>query len=380
MSSDPTTPAPEVEVTPSGEAATPAGRSPTPALDAPTHTAEGPTPEPGPEAFLTALATMLVLLAIAELFYRDSAVDLRLQKGANYITAKRLEYEAMGGDIVTTGDSRIYHAINPQVMQDTLQALKGKTYTTYDFGIPSGTTPIFMMVAHDAAIHKPPPKVFILGVTPALFSCCDGVGVAGTQPGVRFSAAPLFIKAAWRTNTEDAASSIFYGASHLLAFRTEINTAVRDLTLPSAIAFQNRGYYSLGNRVSPAVQEIRARGRAKAYAELMDKSAGITLRPTPGRYLAQAIEDLQRAGVNVIVMGTPQARQLDWYHDQKHTYFEYIAEVKRVTSEHGVPFIDMNDPPGIVSADFMDGDHLSEAGSAIFTKYVATEIVAPYLR
>jgi hypothetical protein len=349
----------------------------------PPHTAqtpEEPSLEPGPDAFFTALLTMLALLAAAEVFYRDTNVDLRMQKGGNYITAKRLEYETLGGDIVVTGDSRMYHAINPSVMQETLQALKGKTYTTYDFGIPSGTTPIFMMAAHDAAIHKPPPKVFILGVTPALFSCCDGVAVAGTQPGVRWSAVPLFLRAAWRTNTEDAGASVFYGASHLLAFRTEINAAVHDLSLPAPLAFQGRGYYALGGRVPPATQEVRARGRAKAYAELMDKSAGITLRPTPGRYLAQAIEDLKHAGVNVVVMGTPQARQLDWYHDEKHTYFEYIAEVKRVTSAHGVPFIDMNDPPGIVSADFIDGDHLSDPGSTIFTKYVAAQIVAPYLQ
>jgi hypothetical protein len=337
------------------------------------------SPEPGPDAFLVSLLTMLALLVAAELFYRDTSVDLRLQKGYNYITAKRLEYEPLGGDIVVTGDSRMYHAINPAVMQETLQALKGKTYTTFDYGIPSGTTPIFMMVAHDAAIHKPPPKVFILGVTPALFSCCDGVGVAGTQPGVRWSAVPLFLRAAWRTNTEDAGASVFYGASHLLAFRTEISTVVHDLTVAPPITFQGRGYYSMGNRVPPAMQDTRAKGRAKGYAELMDKSTGITLRPTPGRYLAQAIEDLQRAGVKVIVMGTPQARQLDWYHDEKHTYFEYIAEVTRVTAEHGVPFVDMNDPPGIVSADFMDGDHLSEPGASIFSKYVATEIVAPYL-
>jgi hypothetical protein len=345
----------------------------------PKDTEEATTAEAGPDAFLVSLLTMLAFLVAAELFYRDTSVDLRLQKGYNYITAKRLEYETLGGDIVVTGDSRMYHAINPAVMQETLQALKGQTYTTFDYGIPSGTTPIFMMVAHDAAIHKPPPKVFILGVTPALFSCCDGVGAAGTQPGVRWSAVPLFLRAAWRTNTEDAGASVFYGASHLLAFRTEISTVVHDLTVSPPITFQGRGYYSLGNRVPPATQDTRARGRARAYAELMDKSAGITLRPTPGRYLAQAIEDLQRAGVKVVVMGTPQARQLDWYHDEKHTYFEYIAEVKRVTAEHGVPFVDMNDPPGIVSADFMDGDHLSEPGASIFTKYVATEIVAPYL-
>lgn len=334
----------------------------------------------GPGAFLVSVVSMAAVLVTAELFYRDSSVEQRLRRNSNYVTAKRLEYETLGGDIVVTGDSRMYHAINPQVMQETLQGATGKTYTTFNFGIPSGTTPIFLMVAHEAAIHKPPPKVFILGVTPALFSCCDAVGAAGTQPGVRWSAVPLFVKAAWRTNLEDAGASVFYGASHLLGMRTELSTAVHDLTLAPPITFHNRGYWSLGGRVPPAQQDVRARGRAGAYAELMDKSKGIELRPTPGRYLAEAIDDLKRHGVKVIVMGTPQARQLDWYHDEKHTYFEYIAEVKRVTAEHGVPFVDMNSPPGIESTDFMDGDHLSEPGTTVFTKYVATELVAPLLK
>lgn len=338
-----------------------------------------PAAEPGPTGFLTAIAVMIALCVTAEMFYRDSFVDQRLRKGGNYVTAKALEYEQLGGDIVVTGDSRMYHAINPTVMQETLQQLKGKTYTTYNFGIPSGTTPIFLMAAHEAARHKPPPRVFILGVTPALFSCCDAVGAAGTQPGVIWRAVPSFVKAAWWASPEDAGGSVFYGASRLLAFRTELNTAVHDVTLPTPLAFPIRGYWSLGGRVPEAVQDVRAKGRAGGYAELMDKSKGITLRTTPGRYLSEAIAELKRAGVNVIVMGTPQARQLDAYHDEAHTYFEYIAEVRRVTAKHGVPFIDMNDPPGIVSADFMDGDHLTEAGTAIFTTHVAREIVARYL-
>jgi hypothetical protein len=351
-----------------------------PVLDAPTHTAEGPLAESGPGGFLTALLVMLVVLVTAELFYRDSAVDSRLRKGANYITAKALDYAQLGGDIVVTGDSRMYHAINPAVMEETLREVKGKSYTTYNFGIPSGTTPIFLMVAHEAARHKPPPRVFILGVTPALFSCCDAVDAAGTQPGVTWSAVPMFVRAGWYLAPEQAGGSVFFGASRLLAFRTEVSTAVHDFTLPPPLAFPIRGHWSLGGRVGAGTQDARAKGRAGAYAELMDKSKGCELRAMPGRYLAEAIEDLKRAGVNVIVMGTPQARQLDWYHDSKHTYFEYIEEVKRVTSQHQVPFIDMNAPPGIESTDFMDGDHLSEPGTTIFTKYVAREIVAGFLQ
>lgn len=348
-------------------------------LDAPTHTAEDPTAEPGAHNFLVSLFVMLALVVTAELFYRGSIVEQRLRRGGNYITAKAADYAALGGDVVWTGDSRMYHAINPAVLQLTLQEVKGKTYSAFDFGIPSGTTPIFLMVANEAAHHKPPPRVFILGVTPALFSCCDQLGSAGTQFGASWSATPLFLKAAWRTNTEDAGLSVFIGASHLLAGRSEIAHAFHEVTLPAPITFHDRGYWSMGNRVPPATQDARARGRAGAYAELMDKSKGAKLKPTPGRYLGEAITVLKRAGVNVIVMGTPQARQLDWYHDEAHTYFEYLREVKRVSAAHGVPFVDMNAPPGIESTDFMDGDHLSEPGAVIFSRYVATEIVAPYL-
>lgn len=339
----------------------------------------GRVAEPGADNFIIALSVMFALLMAAELFYRDSPVDLQLRKGVNYITAKSVDYATVGGDVVWTGDSRMYHAINPVVLSTTLQQLKGKPYTAFDFGIPSGTTPIFLMVANEAARHKPPPRVFILGVTPALFSCCDQLGSSGTQFGASWSVTPRFVRAAWYTKPEDAGMSIFIGASHLLAGRSEIAHAVHAVTLPAPIKFHHRGYWSMGNRVAPAVQDVRAKGRAGAYAELMDKSKGAKLLPTPGRYLGEAIDVLQRAGVNVIVMGTPQARQLDWYHDEAHTYFEYLKEVKRVAAKHHAPFIDMNAPPGIASTDFMDGDHLSEPGAEIFTKYVATEIVAPYL-
>jgi hypothetical protein len=335
--------------------------------------------EAGASNFLVSLLVMLALLVTAELFYRGSVVDQKMRKGVNYVTAKADAYATLGGDVVWTGDSRMYHAINPAVLTETLQAVKGKSYTAFDFGIPSGTTPIFLMIANEAARHKPPPRVFILGVTPALFSCCDQLGSSGTQFGATWSVTPRFVRAAWYTKPEDAGMSVFIGASHLLAGRSEIAHAVHEVTLPAPIKFHDRGYWSMGNRVSPAVQDVRAKGRAGAYAELMDKSKGAKLLPTPGRYLGEAIDVLQRAGVNVIVMGTPQARQLDWYHDEAHTYFEYLREVKRVAAKHGVPFVDMNAPPGIESTDFMDGDHLSEPGAVVFTKYVGAEIIAPYL-
>lgn len=52
--------------------------------------------------------------------------------------------------------------------------------------------------------------------------------------------------------------------------RTELTVAVHDLAVPAPLTFQNRGYSSLGGRVAPSVQETRSKGRAIAYADVMD--------------------------------------------------------------------------------------------------------------
>ena len=124
---------------------------------------------------------------------------------------------------------------------------------------------------------------------------------------------------------------------------------------------------------------LRAVGRAGAYADLMDKSKGASLKPMVPRFLELTLELLKRAGIKPVVIGAPQARQLDYFHDAAHTYFEYLNEVTRITTEQNVPFYDLNAPPGIESADFTDGDHLSEPGANVFTQYLAAEVVAPLL-
>lgn len=333
-----------------------------------------------PDGFLVSVVVCIAALVAVEVFFRGSLLDQKLKKDSNYITAKALDYEAQGGDIVVTGDSRMFHAVIPHVMQQVLQEKKGQAYTTYNFGIPSGTTPTFLMVATEAAHHQPRPKVFIIGLNPAAFSCCDTVSAVGTSAGVQWKMAPWLVRATWRDNTEEAGASVAYGASRLLATRTELAYAVSIFSLPTPqIQFQDRGWNSLGGRVNPQQQQVRAVGRAGAYAELMDKSKGAKIKPMASRFLALTLELLKRAGIKPVVIGAPQARQLDYFHDEAHTYFEYLNEVKRITAEQNVPFHDLNAPPGVESADFTDGDHLSEPGAKIFTQYLAAEVVAPLL-
>jgi hypothetical protein len=346
--------------------------------------AEGP-PEP-PEkvddgsAFLVSLIVMIGMLAGIELFYRDSPIDLQLRKGSGHISAKVVEYGLMGGDIVTTGNSRMYHAIKPSAIEEALRNVKGgRTYTTYNFGIPSGTPPMFLMIANEAARHKPPPKVFIIGTTPVLSSCCDELAPAGAPLGMSPSVIPAFVRAAWWSSPEDAGLAVFLGASRLLSGRTELLASIHVLTIGADIRFTERGYYSMGGPVGPAAQDARARGRSVPYADAMDKSKGAQIHVTGHRYLAEAIKLLQRAGTKVILMGAPQARQLDWYHDDKHTYPEYLHEMDKLSKRFNIEFIDMNAPPVLDNSHFVDGDHLTDPGAAVFSKYLAETVIARYL-
>ncbi len=328
--------------------------------------------------FLTSLVIMIAVLAAVELFYRTSTLDPKLKKGWVF-TAKQVDYETTGGDIVFTGNSRIYHAIQPKVIEATLQKVKGQPYTAYNFGIPSGSTPMIVMVASQLAHHNPRPKMFVIGTVPTYSCCWDELSLAGARAGMSWPAVPGLVKATWYTSPEDAGLAVFTGASRLIASRAEILYTIKMSTITPPVSFHDKGWYSMGGRVDPGVQDVRAKGRAIPYADNMDKSKGAIVKATPHREIAEAIEICQRAHIGVILMGAPQSRQLDWYHDEKHTYFEYIAEMKKLSEKYHVPWVDMNAPPVIQSSDFVDGDHLSDPGSEIFSKYVAEQIVAPNL-
>ena len=156
---------------------------------------------------------------------------------------------------------------------------------------------------------------------------------------------------------------------------------MRDTVLwrPIGVYEDNWGWVSNGSRVSAALQEQRARGRAGAYGDLMDKSKGKKAL-LAARYLEMTVRILQDAGIQAVIMGTPQARQLDVNHDAKHTYFEYLDMVNDVSRRTGARFVDFNDFPGLENLDFTDGDHLTEAGANRLTNLLATTVIAPMVK
>ncbi len=342
-----------------------------------------PTSPPDPPeprwSFVIALLTMVATITILDLFFRTTALDAKIRK-SHYITAKGLELATVNADVIVTGDSRMFHGVIPAVMNDTLKEDTGGVFETYNFGIPAGTTPIFMMAAHEAVLHRPKPRVFVIGVTPALMSCCDDLVRLSAAPGIRPSTIPALVRATWWNQPEDAGAAIFLGLFRLQQVRSDVLFAYLNFTAPPPLRFESMGWNTMGGRVDPDAQNARAVGRATGYANLMDKSKGAFIHPAAVSYLRSAIRDLQNAGIKVAIIGTPQARQLDVYHDAKHTYFEYLDALKQIAAEAGIPFVDCNTFPGLENADFIDGDHLAQDGARKFTQYLAHTVVAPLLR
>ena len=335
-----------------------------------------------PHTFLIAMGAMLVTLACGELYFRGSPLDDSIEK-ARAVTMKTEAYKHVGGDIVVTGDSRMFHAVVPAVMNETIHSLTGATYTTFNFSSPAATTPVFLMAAHEAARRKNKPRVFVIGLSPVLMSFGDTVEIANVSPLVKWSNVPVLVRATFWSAPEEAAGSVAYASSRLLSQRTDVLIGVRDLKLigpPVGTYEDNWGWVSLGGRTSPEIQNMRAIGRAGAYGALMDKSKGMKPKPLTARYLEVAVRDLQAAGIHAVIMGTPQARQLDVNHDAAHTYFEYLDMVRGISARTGAPFADLNDFPGLENLDFTDGDHLTEGGANKLTRHLATTVIAPLLR
>ena len=328
------------------------------------------------------MGVTVVALFCGELYFRGSPLDQSIEK-ARSVTMKTTAYKHVGGDIVVTGDSRTFHAVVPSVMSQTLHELTGGTYTTFNFASPAATTPVFLMAAHEAARRKDKPRVFVIGLSPVLMSFGDTLEVANVSPLVTWSNVPVLVRTTFWSSPEEAAASVAYASSRLLSQRADVLLGVRDLTLtgPAVEAFEeNRGWISQGGPVPAEVQDTRARGRAAAYGALMDKSTGKKPRPLAARFLEAAVRDLQNAGIHAVIMGTPQARQLDVNHDAAHTYFEYLAMVNDISRRTGAPFADLNDFPGLENLDFTDGDHLTEGGAIKLTRHLATTVIAPLLK
>lgn len=340
--------------------------------------------DPGepPHTFFVAMGVMIAALGLGELYFRGSPLDESIEK-AREVTMKTTAYRHVGGDIVVTGDSRTFHAVVPSVMNGTLHELTGGTFTTFNFGSPAATPPVFLMAAHEATRHPHKPRVFVIGLSPVHMSFGDTIEIANVSPLVKWSNVPLLVGTTFWYSPEEAAGSIAYASSRLLSQRVDVLIGVRDLKLigPAVGTFEdNHGWISLGGRTTAAVQDVRARGRAVGYGDLMDKSKGHKPLPLAQHYLEVAVRILHAAGIRAVIMGTPQARQLDVNHDAGHNYFEYLAMVKEVSERTGAPFADFNDFPGLENLDFTDGDHLTEGGAIKFTRLLATTVVAPLLR
>ena len=341
-----------------------------------------PPPVEKVRSFVASFVVMMLCLLGIELAFRDSPVDKAIRKSYHHVM-KMEAYRKMGGDIVVTGSSRMFHAAIPHTMTQVLEETTGHHYSVFNLGIPAGRMPAFQMMANEAARHERRPRLFIIGVDPVLWSCCETVSASHVAPMITPSAIPWLIRATWWAYPEEAGSAIAMGLSRALAERTDTLEAYKTMVLPGPpLNFEglSYGWISQGGRTTAAVQEARAKGRTVAYGKLMDKSLGAKVFDVNLEYLKWGIRELKRAGIRVLVVGTPQARQLDANHDAAHTYAEAMAAVRKVTDETKTPFHDFNDFPGLENIDFVDGDHMSEPGAQKFTQIMTRTAVAPLLQ
>lgn len=345
---------------------------------------EDPLPPPVEKvrSFVASFVVMVLCLVGIEFAFRDSPVDKAIRKSYHHVM-KMEAYRKMGGDIVVTGSSRMFHAAIPHTMTQVLAETTGRQYSVFNLGIPAGRMPAFQMMANEAAQHERRPRLFIIGVDPVLWSCCETVSASHVAPMIAPSAIPWLVRATWWAYPEEAGSAIAMGLSRALAERTDALEAYKTMVLPGPpLNFEglSYGWISQGGRTSAQIQEARAKGRTTAYGKLMDKSLGAKVFDVNLQYLEWGIRELKRAGIRVLVVGTPQARQLDANHDDAHTYAEAMAAVRKVTEKTKTPFHDFNDFPGLENIDFVDGDHMSEPGAQKFTQIMTRTAVLPLLQ
>jgi hypothetical protein len=146
-------------------------------------------------------------------------------------------------------------------------------------------------------------------------------------------------------------------------------TRVREISEPRV--------FLLGEPVSPATQNDRARGRGLAYRTEMWPPA--TFGNEQMGYFVEALRELSAARVPVAVMNTHSASQIELAYGPQSLYDQHIRWVHQQAARFHAPYFDAKGSPAISDADFVDGDHLGADGARRFSAWLAHRLVIPLL-
>jgi hypothetical protein len=220
------------------------------------------------------------------------------------------------------------------------------------------------------------PKVVVLSPSPCMWATPTIVpSDIYFQTQIELRDLPSLVLSA--STFEEASADIALSLFKLQAQRTHMMAIIREPRAPgSTEATGSHGWVSLGGRVDADTQNSRAKGRAGGYYPSMHTNHG-KASYTADRYLRYSITKLQKAGIRVAIMGSPQASQLDANYDADSIYQDYIAHLQAISKDLDAPFLNANDCPVVTDGDYTDGDHLSEPGAKKLSAYVAHNVVVP---
>jgi hypothetical protein len=325
---------------------------------------------------VAALGAVALVLALTEVGFRATRLARAIDTSDPLVT-KIADYRSHPAEVVIAGDSRVYHGVQPRVVAEAVRAATHEPITAYNFGVPSGYPSAFFVIARRVLETEPPPRLFVVGTSPVMFA--DTALVPPSHQLVAGALAPRDIPALVLAapSLEEALVDFTLASSRLLALRTRVLPALLDGAAPRPhLGAGDRGWVSMGGRVPGAVQDARARSRVAGYAKPLLEGKLTHLNDA---YLRALVAAARARGARVVFFGEPQARQLDVNHSSSSMVGPYLEHIRALARELEIDFTDLNDCAALENADFVDGDHLSEEGSARFSDHLARRVLVPAL-
>ena len=332
-----------------------------------------------PLSFALSVATCVACLVAGEGAYRRSALRAAVLESEAY-PIKAREYLASGGaDVVVVGSSRMYHGMVAPYLAELAEKELGRPVKVYNLGVPAGDMNAYSLASVDVLRAKPP-KIFIFGMSPIEWTCCPTTHpssprwVASVRPWHGF---PLLLQA---VDAEEGLTDFSIAHFQSLGARTHVLAYWKKAETPPPVYPQGQfGWVSFGGPVDPGSQDYRAGVRTKSYREWFYAPNHFDWNQTNHFFRASA-DRLRAAGVQVAIIGTPQARQMDENHRGESSYPTYVTYMQDAAREYGSEFVNFNEFPGLSNADFADGDHLIESGARKFSRLLGERVVIPVMR
>lgn len=336
------------------------------------------TPPHPARAAWAAVATFVLLLALAEVSFRVSGLGRSLRAENLYIAKPDVFAAAPNADLVVIGDSRILHGFQPKTAEQVVQAERGEVIRAWNAGL-SGAPPM----AHLAWVRRvlsqaTKPRLVVLSISPYMFGSKIAHNVARESLTTiwRFQDIPSLLRAGG--SVDDAMTVLNDALFDTFRFRPRLIEILQKGGAAGPRADVGVQGWLDGGWVDAATQAARARGRGDGYHQEIHKPEA-TLTNEHRGYFEEALRELQAAGVRTVVINSPSASQVVKRYTPDTLYAEHIAYVQSQVRRFGATWVDAMQAPVVTDSDFTDGDHLSGTGADRWTAWLTHTHLVPAL-